>query len=219
MVRTISRDDARRFYDRFGAKQDRQEFYEDVAIELMIELGGFSDAQAVFELGCGTGRLAGRLLSDHLPAAARYVATDLSSTMVGLARDRLMRFGQRCQVRLSDGDFDFSSHGGPFDRFVTTYVLDLLSLADIRKVFAEAHAALVPGGLFCHAGLTKGTSAVSRTTSTAWALIHRIKPTLVGGCRPLLLADLFPQDRWRVLHREVVVSAAIPSEIVIAETR
>lgn len=219
MASTISRDDARRFYDKFGARQDRQGFYEDAAIDLMIELGRFSDARAVFELGCGTGRLAGRLLSDHLPATAQYVATDMSSTMVRLARDRLMPFGRRCRVRPSDGGFDFSSHGGPFDRVVTTYVLDLLSPSGIRDVFTSAHAAMVPGGLFCHAGLTKGTGPVSRTTSAIWALIHRFRPTLVGGCRPLMLAGLVPTDGWRVIHREVVVSATVPSEAVIAERR
>lgn len=219
MAPTINRDDVRRFYDKFGARQDRQAFYEDAAIDLMIKLGKFSGAQAVFELGCGTGRLAGRLLSDHLPVATRYAATDLSSTMVRLARDRLLPFGQRCQVYPSDGDFDFPSYGGPFDRFVTTYVLDLLSPAEIQDVFTNAHAAMVPGGLFCHAGLTEGVGPASKTTSAFWALIHRFKPILLGGCRPLVLAELVPTDGWRVIHREVVVSAAIPSEVVIAERR
>lgn len=219
MAPTISRDDARQFYDKFGARQDRQGSYEDAAIDLMIERGGFSDAQAVFELGCGTGRLADRLLSDHLPTSARYVAIDLSTTMVRLARDRLLPFGQRCQVHQGDGAVDFSSYGNPFDRFVTTYVLDLLSPAEIQEVLAGAHSAIGSGGLFCHAGLTEGTSPVARAASALWALVHRVKPILLGGCRPLVLADLIPAEGWRVVHREVVVSAAIPSEVVIAERR
>ena len=214
-----SRDEVRQFYDAFGAKQDRQGFYEDAALDSMIELGGFSDARAVFELGCGTGRLAARLLSDHLPASARYVGIDLSSTMVDLARKRLAPFAGRSEVHLSDGGFDFSSYGGPFDRVVATYVLDLLSRGDIELVLAEAHAAMTQGGLFCHAGLTRGSGPVSRATSGLWTLVHRVKPTLVGGCRPLMLADLLPRERWRVIHREVVVSAAIPSEVVIAAPR
>ena len=63
MTRTITRNEASRFYDKFGAKQDRQGFYEDAALDLMIELGKFPDAENVFELGCGTGRLAEQLLS------------------------------------------------------------------------------------------------------------------------------------------------------------
>lgn len=219
MATTISRDDARRFYDRFGARQDRQGFYEDAAIDVLIERGRFTDSRAVFELGCGTGRLAERLLSDHLPGSAHYVATDLSSTMVRIARERLKRFGGRARVHPSDGGFDVPSQGGPFDRFVTTYVLDLLNPADIQAVLATAYAAMPPGGLFCHAGLTVGTGPVSRAASGLWALVHRLKPMLLGGCRPLVLTELIPSDAWRVIHRQVVVSAAIPSEVVIAERR
>lgn len=217
MAPTITQDDARRFYDKFGVKQDRQAFYEDGAIDLMIQQGRFSDAQVLFELGCGTGRLAVRLLEEHLPTNARFVATDLSSTMVSLARDRLRPFGPRCQVHLNEGGFDVSTYGGPFDRFVTTYVLDLLSPAEIQEVFARAHAGMVPGGLFCHAGLTEGLGPASKTTSAIWSLIHRFKPVLLGGCRPLILTALVPAGGWRVIQREVVVSAAIASEVVIAE--
>jgi len=219
MTRTISVDEARRFYDKFGTKQDRQSFYEDAALESLIELGKFSEAGSVFELGCGTGRLAARLLSDHLPASAQYVGVDLSSTMVHLAKDRLAPFDRRQEVHLSDGEFEISRYGGPFDRVVSTYVLDLLSLTDIQKCLVGAHAAMVKGGLFCHAGLTTGTGAISRATSSLWTLIHRIKPILVGGCRPVLLADLIPDDQWRLVRREVVISVAIPSEVVVVEAR
>jgi SAM-dependent methyltransferase len=217
MARTISRDEARRFYDNFGAKQDRQGFYEDEALDRLIELSGFSDAGSVFELGCGTGRLAARLLSDHLPASAHYVGVDLSPTMVRLAAERLAPFGGRCEVHATDGVFELSRYGGPFDRVVSTYVLDLLSLADIQQSLSGARAAMAEGGLFCHAGLTTGTGPVSRTTSALWRLIHRVNPLLVGGCRPMTLADVIPVDQWQLMHREVVVRATIPSEVVILE--
>jgi ubiquinone/menaquinone biosynthesis C-methylase UbiE len=219
MTQTINRDEARQFYDRFGARQDRQGFYEDAPLERLVELGNFSQAERVFELGCGTGRFAAQLLENHLPAAARYIAVDLSSTMTDLASRRLSRFGDRCEVHTSSGESEFSSYGGHFDRFVSTYVLDLLSLEDIRECLAAAHAAMAQGGLFCHAGLTVGTGPISRTTSALWSLIHRLKPTLVGGCRPLELAALMPEIQWRLVHREVVISGAISSEVVVAQAR
>jgi cyclopropane fatty-acyl-phospholipid synthase-like methyltransferase len=219
MARTVSRNEASRFYDKFGAKQDRQGFYEDAALDLMIELGKFPDAENVFELGCGTGRLAEQLLSTHLPPSAHYVGVDISSTMVRLAKDRLARFEGRVGVHLSDGEFDISRLGGPFDRIVSTYVLDLLSLPDIEECFAGAHAAMSRGGLFCHAGLTNGTGPISKITSTVWTLLHRIKPILVGGCRPLMLADHISENQWEMIHRQVVVSAGIPSEVVVLKAR
>lgn len=45
--------------------------------------GAFETATHVFELGCGTGRFAERLLERHLPATARYKGIDLGPTMVG----------------------------------------------------------------------------------------------------------------------------------------
>ncbi|GMR17403.1 MAG: class I SAM-dependent methyltransferase [Gammaproteobacteria bacterium] len=219
MATAISRSDARRFYDKFGSKQDRQGFYEDAALASLIELADFSAAESVFELGCGTGRLAERLLSDHLQLSARYVGIDLSSTMVRLARDRLEPFGGRCKIRPSDGSFEFSRYGGPFDRVLSTYVLDLLSVRDIQQCLADARAVTVQGGLLCHAGLTRGTGPISRTTSALWTLVHRVNPMLVGGCRPLMLADLIVDVQWRLIHRRVVVSAGIASEVVIAEAR
>jgi hypothetical protein len=139
--------------------------------------------------------------------------------MVGLAKARLAPFGNRCEIRLSDGDFDFTRYPTPFDRIVTTYVLDLLSPLEIKACLAAAHAVLAEGGLLCHAGLTFGTGPVSRATSSVWTWIHGMRPLLVGGCRPLALADHVPASHWHVIHREVVVRATIASEIVIVQTR
>jgi SAM-dependent methyltransferase len=216
-MRMLSRNEARRFYDKFGAKQDRQGFYEDPAFDALIELGKFSEAQNVFEFGCGTGRLAATLLANHLPASAHYVGIDLSSTMVQLANDRLAPFGDRQEVILSDGGFEMTRFGGPFDRIVTTYVLDLLSPNDIQQFLAGAHSATSTRGLLCHAGLSKGTGAISMVTSSIWTLIHHVNPALVGGCRPLKLIDFLPPDQWRLVERRVVSGAGIPSEVIIVE--
>jgi ubiquinone/menaquinone biosynthesis C-methylase UbiE len=99
----LSREEARRVYDRIGARQDTQAFYEDRATELLIQHGEFGFAQSVLEFGCGTGRFALRLLSHHLPATARYRALDQSAIMVRLAQSRLAQFGSRAQVVLTDG--------------------------------------------------------------------------------------------------------------------
>ena len=219
MTQTLTRNEARRFYDRFGAKQDRQGFYEDLALQRLIELGNFEAAKNVFEFGCGTGRLAAIFLEKHLPTSAQYVGIDLSSTMVQLATDRLAPFGERQDVFLSDGEFEITQYGRSFDRIVTTYVLDLLSPADIRKFLAAAHAAMPTEGLLCHAGLTNGISPISSSVGVLWKLIHRLKPSLVGGCRPLMLSDFLCKDQWQLVTREVVIATGIPSEVVIVQAK
>lgn len=214
---TFNRDDAKRFYDGFGAKQDKQGFYEDSALDALIRNGAFSDVGKVLEIGCGTGKFAQRLLSDHLPDGARYVGIDISETMVALAKDRLKPWEHRAEVRLSDGDLDFSTTGTSFDRVVATYVFDLLDDEDISKALSSAHAVLRTGGLLCAAGLTEGAGVVSRATSSLWSWIHRMKPSLVGGCRPLTLSTFIAGPQWRIVHREVVISMTVPSEVILAE--
>jgi len=213
----FGREDVRRYYDRAGSFQDKQSFYEDVALDALVRHGDFAAAQSVFEFGCGTGRFAERLLADVLPPTARYVGIDISSTMLELARGRLARWAGRAEVRESVAGFDFSDLGGPFDRIVATYVFDLLSEEDIAAALAGCRATVKPGGLLCTAGLTRGTTAMSRLTSSAWSWIHARKPSLVGGCRPLELCDHLPKTDWRVIHREVVVGATVPSEVIVAE--
>lgn len=217
MQTTLSREELRRFYDRFGGKQDKQGFYEDRALEALIRHAAFAHADSVFEIGCGTGRLAAQLLSDYLTSSARYVGIDLSATMVGLARHRLAPWAERADVYQSKGDFDFSSYGAPFERIVSTYVFDLLSPADIDAALAGAHAVAAKGGLLCIAGLTKGVGPLSRATSSVWELVHKLKPSIVGGCRPLVLTDFISERYWRIVHREVIVAVTVPSEVIIAE--
>lgn len=217
--RTLTHAEAKRFYDRLGARQDSQAFYEDRVLDRLrshLELG---NARAVVELGCGTGRFAARLLSEDFGPQARYLALDSSDTMVDLARRRLEAFGARAEVRRTDGSPLLPVPDGSSDRFVSTYVLDLLSLEDIRIVLDEAHRVLVPGGLLGVAGLARGESGAAWLCSRLWGAVHRLHPALVGGCRPLALGELLPEHGWKVRYDRVVSTWAIPSEVLVAERR
>lgn len=48
----------RRVYDRIGRHQDSQRFYEDPAVNRLLELAAVTQATTLLELGSGTGRLA-----------------------------------------------------------------------------------------------------------------------------------------------------------------
>jgi ubiquinone/menaquinone biosynthesis C-methylase UbiE len=215
-TRTLSHDEARRFYDRFGARQDAQAWYEDAALRVLLAHGGFREAGAVVELGCGTGRVAERLLAGELPAGTRYLGIDASATMVGLARTRLARFGPRATVRQSDGTLRIDAPDASFDRFLSTYVLDLLSEDDVRIAFGEARRLLVPGGLLVVAGLTPGTTPLTCLTTALWRGLHRLRPALLGGCRPLEAQRLLDPAAWEVRHRTVVARFGIASEALVA---
>jgi SAM-dependent methyltransferase len=215
----LTRQQARDFYDRFGRRQDRQSWYEKAAIERLLELGDFASAEAVVEFGCGTGRLAQILLDNHLADGGTYVGFDVSETMVQLTRSRLVRHGARASVVRTDGRPRVPLPPMSSDRFISTYVLDLLSTQDISRTLAQAWMVLRPGGLLCLTGLTYGTTLISRWVVASWLAIHSLKPSLVGGCRPISLTDFLGPASWKVLHSSTLVSWGVPSEIVIAQPR
>lgn len=212
----LTRDRVRRIYDRIGSLQDTQAFYEDRAVDDLIAAGSFESASAVFELGCGTGRLGARLLGGPLPAGATYRGVDLSPKMVRLARRRLARFGARAGVDLTDGDLPLPAADGTHDRWLCCFVLDLLPYAEIDAVLRDAHRILRPGGLLGLAALSSGTGPVSRTVARTWAALHRFRPALTAACRPIELAARLPDTDWRLEHHARLAPFGMPLEVVVA---
>lgn len=214
-ARTLSHREARAFYDRFGRKQDLQRIYEDPAIEVLLRHGAFESAGVVVELGCGTGRLAERLLRERLPASASYLGIDISRTMVELTRARLEPWRDRIEIHLTEGSPRLPVADGACDRFLATYVLDLLAEDEVHATLREARRVLAPGGRLCLAGLTFGQTLGSRLVCRIWTALHSVHPRLVGGCRPLDLERFIASD-WRVLHREVVCTFGLCTEVLVA---
>lgn len=208
----------KRYYDRSGTFQDRQGFYEDRALEALLAHGAFDEAGAIVEIGCGTGRFARQLLS--LAPSVAYDGFDVSPTMIGIAEGRLTEMRDRARLHLVDpGTVRLPLAAESADRVVSTYVMDLLSPADIRTVLEEAHRVLRPGGRLCLVSLTTGGTVVSRVVTALWTFVFHLRPQLVGGCRPIELARFLADVSWEVLYKAVVVSWGIPSEVVIARRR
>ena len=217
MARTLSTAEARKYYDRHSAKQDKQGWYEDKPLSEMCEHAQLQDAASVLEFGCGTGRLAKDLLSDHLPETATYIGQDLSPEMVARAEARIAPFTDRAEIRLTEGEIRFDVADESRDKVMACYVLDLLSATDIDLFFTEAHRVLKPGGLLCTASLTRGTSPSSKLVSQMWSLVQKLAPNRVGGCRPLTLREKFDVQHWSVQHHQTVTASGVPSEVLIAE--
>lgn len=215
----LTRMQAKHFYDRFGGLLDTQAFYEDASLDVLVAHAAFDRATTVFELGCGTGRLAVRLLERELPLAASYVGADLSETMVGLARRRLAPWQGRAQVIQSDGAMRFPLADRSASHVVSTYVFDLLPEDEVSAALAEAHRVLAPGGRLCLASMTRGTTLASRTLGAVWEGLYRLHAPLVGGCHPISLDAFLDAGRWRVDYRTVITQFGVASEILIASPR
>jgi ubiquinone/menaquinone biosynthesis C-methylase UbiE len=136
--------------------------------------------------------------------------------MVDIAARRVEPFGDRATVERTEGEPRLPQPDGWGDRVVSTYVLDLLSDEDIRIVLGEAHRVLRPGGMLCVVGITPGEAGLSRLLMNVWQRIHALKPILVGGCRPLRVADYLDQQQWQPLHHSVVTAWGVSSEVTVA---
>jgi SAM-dependent methyltransferase len=215
----LTRGEAREHYDRSGRHHDRRSRFAVIPLVRLCELGEFGAAEAVVEFGCGTGRLAHDLMTNYLPKRATYIGFDVSETMVELTRRRLVPYGARASVVLTDGRPRIPLPQKSCDRFVSTYVLDLLSSQDILRTLDQAWQVLRPDGLLCLAGLTYGTTLLSRWVAATWLAIHSLRPTLVGGCRPISFADYLGPASWKILHSTTVVSLGVPTEVLIARPR
>lgn len=215
-MRTLTREEAKAFYDTFGVKQDQQSFYEERALQALVDNAACQVASFVFELGCGTGRFAQGLLDRHLPATARYLGVDISQTMVDLAAGRLAPFAPRARVALASGEPALSLPDASIDRFVSTYVFDLLPVEEQRRWLTEARRVLRPGGLLCLVGITPGVTPLSRTIMGLWQWLFARNPKWVGGCRPTSATERLEADEWEIRFRKVVVAWGVASEVIIA---
>jgi ubiquinone/menaquinone biosynthesis C-methylase UbiE len=204
---------ARAVYDRIGRVQDWQ-FYEDRALAQLLADCAPQRAQSVFEFGCGTGRLAVRML-ELLPPTARYLGVDVSPVMVALATNRLAAWGARARVRLVDGSMPLPAEANSVDRIVCTYVFDLLDEADMVAVLGEFERILTADALVCLVSARPGITRFERLVSGLWTMVWRRVPQLVGGCRPIRL-DQTMGPRWAIRHQRVVHSWGLVSEVVVA---
>jgi ubiquinone/menaquinone biosynthesis C-methylase UbiE len=212
----LSTDEAKVYYDSFGSKQDSQGFYEDPATNLLIEHADFPEATAIFEFGIGTGRFADKLLSSILPPSCSYSGVDVSTTMINIAEKRLRKYGARAVARVSLGSTKLSEDSNSYDRFISNYVLDLLSDQEASAVVDDAYRVLRTAGLLCMVSLTMGRTLPSRVVSSIWHTIYRINAKLVGGCRPIELRHHLSESNWTIECCKTVSAFGITSEVVVA---
>ena len=218
-ARFITHQQARRFYDRIGRGQDARPLSERRALDAVAAQGDFGRAAAVVEFGCGTGRFGARLLRDELPDDATYLGLDVSPHMVDLARTAVAQWAGRASVELTDGAIRLPAPDESADRVVSTYVLDLLSPADLTAFVAEARRVLRPGGRLALASLSPGQTVPARLVTRLWQTVWNLNPALLGGCRPLRLGGLLDPEQWTVVAAFPVTDAFLSSDVLVAVRR
>jgi ubiquinone/menaquinone biosynthesis C-methylase UbiE len=139
----MARSNDARFWDRTARRYAADPVKDVAGYERTLDRTRhyLTGAEAVLELGCGTGTTALRLA----PHVGRILATDLSGEMIAIARERAA--AQRC----SNAEFAVRadcapSPDGSFDAVLAFSLWHLV--ADRAERLADVHRVLKPGGLF-----------------------------------------------------------------------
>jgi ubiquinone/menaquinone biosynthesis C-methylase UbiE len=200
-----------RFYSRVGPVYEVwAALAESKARDLVLELAGVRDGEAVLEVAVGTGKQLAALAQRN--PGGRTVGVDLAGGMLAVARRRLARAGlDRVELRRGDAlalPFEDES----FDLVVNSYMLDQLPRDQIPRALAEFRRVLRPGGRLVLSNMTKGERPLHRLFDTLYA--HGL--SLTANCRGVLAAPVLRELGFTEITREYLAQLLFPTEIVTA---
>jgi len=115
-------------------------FFEPYAIEVAKRMDPTS-VSLVLEIAAGTGRVT-RHIRESIPAAARFIASDISDDMLNEAKKKLSHLNIEWQ-NIDAQQLPFSDNS--IDRVVCCF--GYMFVPDKPKAFAEAYRVLRPGGM------------------------------------------------------------------------
>ncbi|MEL0169447.1 MAG: class I SAM-dependent methyltransferase [Pseudomonadaceae bacterium] len=136
--------DAKTFWDRSAGRYARSPIKDEASYQRKLELTRecFSSDCQVLEFGCGTG---GTALA-HAPWVGSYIASDISTSMLDIGRQRAAEEGVE-NLRFAEGDLlELSFADSSFDVVLGLNVLHLIE--PLQETLECVHRLLKPGGAF-----------------------------------------------------------------------
>lgn len=133
-----------KFWDQVAPKYSRQTIadQESYARKLATSQSYMQPNMKVLELGCGTGSTA----LEHAPHVAQILATDLSSAMLDIGREKAEQAGIKNVSFQQASVEDLTAANGSFDMVLALNLLHLLPQR--AAALAKVHRLLKPGGIF-----------------------------------------------------------------------
>lgn len=210
---TLSPKQAQRTYDRWAAIYGAwAAITESRAHRIALEAARPAAGESVLEVAVGPGEFFAGLAGTA--GLRRCIGTDLSGGMLQRAGHRLKsmaRVGALCQADARH----LPLASAAFDLVVNSYMLDLLTEADIRVVLAEFRRMLEVGGKLVLLNMAEQKPLLN----CLWMWLFRHAPALVGGCRPVAVRSLLRGDMWQVERQELISQNGFRSELIVARAR
>jgi demethylmenaquinone methyltransferase/2-methoxy-6-polyprenyl-1,4-benzoquinol methylase len=204
---------AQRLYDFLSPFYDYFTRYESLSKTKGLDVAEIKSGYIVLEVGFGTGQTLAEL-AVRVGKDGWVYGIDLSPKMLEKTRKRIMKLELTRRVGLQLGDTRKLPYKGEvFDMLFTSYLLDLIDTPDLLQVLVEFKRVLKPGGRLVVVNLSKGESWSSNMKLYEW--IYSKCPSLLGGCRPVLIRSFLEELGFQNVKREFLLAGrVIPSEIV-----
>ncbi|HEY8424486.1 MAG TPA: methyltransferase domain-containing protein [Limnochordales bacterium] len=212
----LSGDEVRRIYDRRSRHYARTVGRLERRAHLRaLELARISPDDKVLEVAVGPGTTLVEILA-KVDGANVVHGVDISSGMLRQAARTAAAAGyQNFELRQADAR-QLPYPDQSFDLVYNGYMLDLMSLGDIRAVLAEFHRVLRPGGRLVLVHMSKrDPERITWFERIYEALPERLVPRVLGLCRPVAVEPYVRQAGFVAVRREFV-GGLMPSEIITA---
>jgi ubiquinone/menaquinone biosynthesis C-methylase UbiE len=178
-----------------------------------LEIAAVREGFKILEVGFGTGKT----MVEHarrVGSRGTVYGLDVSLKMVDKTRKKIENSGFSDRLSLVLGD----ATGAPFldcifDLVFSSYLLDLIDTPSIPKVLSEFERILKPGGRLVIVSLSKGFKWYDNMKLYLW--LYRRVPSLLGGCRPVILKPYLQELGLKRINTELVHAGYLmPTEII-----
>lgn len=201
----------RRWYDRASSIYAR--FLEDLEYpptRQAIEFLDLRGDERVLDLGCGSGRAVVGV-ARRLGPEGRVIGVDFAPGMCREATHSIHEadVGDRAAVVCGDVTA-LPIAAGTADAVVASFVLDLLSVADIEATLAAVDRVLGPDGRFAVVSLADSTAPLTRL----YRGLRRVFPTQMD-CRPIPVTSLLEAAGFAIERTRRVYLYGLPVTVAL----
>ena len=190
--------------------------YEKGSLDKALEISEPRENSIVLEAGFGTGKTVVEL-AEIVGDSGKVYGLDISQKMTHKTHRLLhgRNLADRVSLIVSDAENTPFSND-TFDLIFSSYMLDLIDTPTIPRVLLEFKRLLKPAGRLVLVGLSKGAKWYDNMKLYEWLYKH--SPSLLGGCRPILLTPYLQELGFKDVNREYTRAGHLmPTEIVWAK--
>ncbi len=174
-----------KIYDKLSLIYDLLTRYENEAQRKALRIMNVEEGAKILEVGFGTGKTLIELVQSVVTNGGVY-GIDISNEMANKVKKKInqQKIQDRPNLVLGEAqNIPFSdSH---FDIVFSSYMLDLIDTPNIPHVLAEFKRVLRRRGRLILVSMSKGLKWWDNMKIYEW--LYRISPSLLGGCRPIVI--------------------------------